>query len=56
MTIKVPDQYKSYVDGSANALGIPEQIVAAQIDLESSWNPHAKSSAGAAGERTRVSP
>lgn len=45
----VPAQYQGYVRDAASALGIPEQVVAAQIDLESSFNPQAKSPAGAEG-------
>lgn len=49
MSISIPSQYKSYVTHAAEALGLPEQIVAAQIELESSWNPKARSPAGAEG-------
>lgn len=49
MTVSVPAQYQGYVTQAAKALGIPEQVVAAQIDLESTWNPTAVSPAGAQG-------
>lgn len=49
MSTKVPKQYQAYVTHASNALGIPEQLVAEQINLESSWNPSAKSNAGAEG-------
>lgn len=45
----VPKQYQSYVTAAANATGLPESVVAAQIQLESSWNPNAVSPAGAEG-------
>lgn len=45
----VPKQYQAYVSHAASALGIPEQLVAEQINLESTWNPQAKSPAGAEG-------
>lgn len=49
MTITVPAQYSKDVADAASALGIPQQVVAAQIDLESSWDPTVTSSAGAEG-------
>ena len=45
----VPAQYQGYVDHAAQVLGIPASVVAAQIGLESSWNPNAVSPAGAVG-------
>lgn len=45
----VPAQYQGYVTAAAKKLGIPAAVVAAQIQLESDWNPDAKSSAGAEG-------
>jgi hypothetical protein len=45
----VPAQYQSYVNNAAAALGIPASVVAAQIGLESGFNPNAKSGAGAEG-------
>lgn len=49
MTVSIPSQYRGYVTAAADALGVPEQLVAAQIATESSWNPEAKSPAGALG-------
>lgn len=49
MTVRIPSQYASYVKAAAAELGIPEQLVAAQIETESSWDPHARSEAGALG-------
>ncbi len=49
MTISVPAAYKSYVAQAAAATGLPQQVVAAQIQLESDWDPNAKSPAGAQG-------
>lgn len=45
----VPAQYQSYVNNAASALGIPASVVAAQINLESGFNPNARSYAGAEG-------
>lgn len=45
----VPAQYQGYVTAAAKKLGIPEAVVAAQIQLESDWDPNAKSPAGAEG-------
>lgn len=45
----VPAQYQSYVNNAASALGIPASVVAAQINLESGYNPNARSYAGAEG-------
>lgn len=45
----VPTQYRSYVANAAAQTGIPASVVAAQINLESSFNPNAVSSAGAQG-------
>ena len=49
MTVSIPSKYAAYVKAAAAATGMPEQLVAAQIETESSWNPNAKSSAGAQG-------
>lgn len=45
----VPAQYQAYVNNAAQALGIPAAVVAAQINLESGFNPNARSYAGAVG-------
>lgn len=45
----VPAAYQADVLAAAKALGIPSSVVAAQIQLESDWNPNARSSAGAEG-------
>lgn len=48
-TIDVPSQYQTYVNTAATALGLPVSIVAAQIQLESDFNPNALSPGGAEG-------
>ena len=48
-TVPVPAEYQSYVTAAAKTLGIPADVVAAQIQLESDWNPGAVSPAGAEG-------
>jgi hypothetical protein len=45
----VPAQYQSYVTAAARATGLPEAVVATQINVESSFNPNAVSPAGAEG-------
>lgn len=45
----VPSQYQGYVKSAAASLGIPVDVVATQINLESGWNPKAVSPAGAEG-------
>lgn len=45
----IPSAYQGYVSSASKDLGIPETIIAAQIALESSWNPNAVSGAGAEG-------
>lgn len=45
----VPPQYQAAVAQAAATLGIPEGVVAAQINSESSWNPNAVSPTGAQG-------
>lgn len=49
MSVKIPAQYQSYVDKAAKDTGLPRDIIAAQIQTESSWNPDAVSPAGAEG-------
>lgn len=45
----VPSDYQSLISNAAQELGIPEAIVAAQIQLESDFNPNAISPTGAEG-------
>jgi len=45
----VPQQYKNWVAQAATGTGLPTTIVAAQIDMESGFNPKATSSTGAQG-------
>lgn len=45
----VPSDYQSLISNAAQELGIPESVVAAQIALESDFNPNAISPAGAEG-------
>lgn len=47
--IQVPTAYQLYVNNAANQLGISPDIVAAQIETESNWDPNALSAAGAEG-------
>lgn len=47
--MNIPTAYQGYVTNASKSLGIPESVIAAQIQLESDWNPNAKSSAGAEG-------
>lgn len=49
MSTDVPTQYQADVQAAAEALGIPESVVAAQIQLESGFDPNATSPAGAEG-------
>lgn len=49
VTIKVPARYAKQVQRAAQDTGIPEAVIAAQLELESSWNPRAVSPAGAQG-------
>lgn len=49
MGVIVPQQYAGYVSDAAKALGIPDAVVGEQIAYESSFDPNAKSSAGAEG-------
>jgi hypothetical protein len=45
----VPAPYEGYVQTAASATGLPESVVAAQINLESGFDPRAVSPAGAEG-------
>lgn len=45
----VPAQYQGLVNQAASTLGIPSSIVAAQINMESGFNPNAVSPTGAQG-------
>lgn len=45
----VPAQYRGWVSTAARATGLPAGVVAAQINLESGFNPKAVSPAGAQG-------
>ncbi|MGA5128793.1 lytic transglycosylase domain-containing protein [Streptomyces olivoreticuli] len=47
--VKVPAQYQGQVSSAAQQLGIPESVVAAQINDESGFNPNVTSYAGAEG-------
>ena len=47
--VSVPSQYVQMVKDAAQKSGLPESVVAAQINLESGFNPNAKSGAGAEG-------
>lgn len=45
----VPEEYVSAVESAASQAGIPPEVVAAQIEQESGWNPDATSPVGAHG-------
>jgi hypothetical protein len=49
MTTNVPSQYQTYVQAAASYTGLPESVVAAQINEESGFNPNAVSPTGAQG-------
>lgn len=48
-TVNVPSEYKEDVQKAAKEAGLPEEIIAAQINQESKWDPEAGSSVGAQG-------
>lgn len=48
-TVNVPEEYREAVEQAATDSGFPAQIIAAQIQAESNWNPNAVSPAGAKG-------
>ncbi len=45
----VPPAYMNAVKAASVKYGVPSQLLAAQIQAESGWNPNAKSGAGAVG-------
>lgn len=45
----VPEEYVSAVESAADHAGIPPEVIAAQIEQESGWNPDATSPVGAHG-------
>lgn len=47
--VYIPSQYLALVERASQDTGIPVQIIAAQIALESNWNPKAISKTGAQG-------
>lgn len=47
--VTVPSQYQSYVNEAAQGTGLPVNVVAAQINEESGFNPNAVSPTGAEG-------
>lgn len=48
-TVRIPKEYAAAVKSAAKVSGLPESIVAAQIQQESNWDPKAGSPAGARG-------
>ena len=42
-TVNVPEQYQNLIKEASKTSGIPEQIIAAQIQTESNWDPDASS-------------
>lgn len=49
MAVAVPAAYQTWVSSASSTTGLPEGVVAAQINLESGFNPHATSPTGAEG-------
>jgi len=49
MAIQVPSQYVSLLKSAAQETGLPYNVVAAQVQTESTFDPHATSPAGAEG-------
>jgi transglycosylase-like protein with SLT domain len=47
--VTVPSQYQQYINQAATGTGLPANVVAAQANEESEFNPNAVSSAGAEG-------
>ncbi|WP_082157535.1 lytic transglycosylase domain-containing protein [Kocuria sp. SM24M-10] len=47
--INVPNGWGPLVEEAAKTAGLPVSVVAAQLQQESNWNPHAGSAAGAQG-------
>lgn len=47
--VNVPQQYQSELKSAATGAGLPESVAAAQIQVESGFNPQAVSPAGAQG-------
>jgi hypothetical protein len=47
--VSIPSQYQSLVDEAASGTGLPADVVAAQINEESGFNPNALSPTGAEG-------
>lgn len=47
--VSIPSQYRQLLQQAAGSTGLPLSVVAAQIDVESSFNPSAVSPAGAQG-------
>lgn len=45
----VPEEYISAVESAASHAGMPPEVIAAQIEQESGWNPDATSPVGAQG-------
>ena len=49
MATQVPEQYQSLISAASQSTGIPEPVVAAQVNEESGFNPQALSPTGAEG-------
>lgn len=47
--VTIPDEYREAVNTAAETAGLPESIIAAQINQESGWDPQATSPVGARG-------
>jgi hypothetical protein len=47
--VTIPAQYEGDVEAAASITGLPEAVIAAQINDESGWNPDALSPTGAQG-------
>ncbi|MGP5015090.1 transglycosylase SLT domain-containing protein [Glutamicibacter ardleyensis] len=42
-TVYIPEKYKTYVEEASRISGLSENLIATQINAESSWNPRASS-------------
>lgn len=48
-SIKIPEEYQDWVEAAAKTSGFSANVIGSQLQHESSWNPNAKSGAGAQG-------
>lgn len=48
-SVNIPEQYREWVEAAASTSGFSANVIGSQLQHESSWNPNAKSHAGAEG-------